>query len=220
MNYSLAFSFVKDEKDWILKLLVSGLISLIPVIGQLYLIGWLFEIARRTASHESMILPDVNFSAFIKSGFKLTVIAFVYMLPCTILSIISSISGNIIAESKSGLVRAFGTAISCSAGLVSVVIGIALSLLLIAAYARFFETNKISDAFNVFAVWNSFRKHAQDYLILWIFDILVSLIALFGFLFCLIGILFTFPYSYAVWGHLFGQMMQKIGIADQSTINP
>ena len=219
MNYSLAFSFVKDEKDWILKLLVSGLISLIQIIGQLYLMGWLFEIARRTASHEPMLLPDVNFSAFIKSGFKLVVITFVYMLPCSILSTISSISGNVIAESKSDLVKAFGAAISCSAGLLGAVIGIALSLLLIAAYARFFETSKLSDAFNFIAVWNSFRKHAKDYLVLWFFDILVSLIAVIGFLFCFIGIIFTFPYSYAVWGHLFGQMMQRIEMTDQSTIN-
>jgi len=142
MNYSLAFSFVKDEKDWILKLLVSGLISLIPVIGQLYLVGWLFEIARRVAAHETVLLPDVSFSSFIKSGFKLTIITFVYMLPSTILSSISSISGNVVEASESSFIRAIGASISCSAGLVSAIIGIGLSLLLIAAYARFFETSK------------------------------------------------------------------------------
>ena len=34
MNYSRAFSYVFDDKNWLSKLLIAGLISLIPIIGQ------------------------------------------------------------------------------------------------------------------------------------------------------------------------------------------
>ena len=219
MNYSLAFSFVKDEKDWMLKLLITGLISLIPIIGQLYFVGWLFEIARRVTAHETVLLPDVNFSTFVKSGFKLTVITIVYLLPGFILTNITQIS-IYKTEFESRLVRAFFTTFACFSGLLNTIIGAVLSLFLIAAYVRFFETSNILDAFNIIALRNSIKKNVKYYLILWLFEFLVSLFALVGLLFCFVGILFTFPYCYAVWGHLFGQMMQKIENPDQSTINP
>ena len=47
MNYSHAFSYVFEDKDWLSKILIAGLISLIPIVGQLYLFGWMIEIVRR-----------------------------------------------------------------------------------------------------------------------------------------------------------------------------
>ena len=36
MDIAKTFDFIKEDKDWVVKLLIVGLISLIPVVGQLY----------------------------------------------------------------------------------------------------------------------------------------------------------------------------------------
>ena len=211
MNYSLAFSYVKNERDWVTKLLITGLILLIPIVGQLYFTGWLFEIARRVTSQETEILPEVNFSRFISIGFKVWVISFVYMLPSSILSSISSFSSKALMNSDTEAIAFIGGSISCVFGLIGAVLGIALSLFLLAAYIRFLDTFTISSAFDFAAVWKTLKSSPKEFVILWLFDLLTGLIACAGLLFCFIGILFTAPYSASVWGHLIGQTKQKLG---------
>ncbi len=211
MNYSLAFSFVKDEKDWIQKLLITGLIALIPIVGILYVAGWLFEISRRVMNHEAEILPEVNFSKYISVGFKACVISFVYMLPCTVLNAFSSLSNNILSGSNSDAITFIRVSISCGFGLLGTILGIALSLILIAAYIRFLDSYEISSAFNFSAVWKIFTSSTKDIFILWLFNILAAIIASVGVIFCFIGIVFTVPYASATWGHLLGQLKQKLG---------
>jgi len=40
MDFGKAFSFVFEDEDWIKKIGVGGLISLIPVIGVFLVLGW------------------------------------------------------------------------------------------------------------------------------------------------------------------------------------
>lgn len=211
MNYSLAFSYVKNERDWVTKLLITGLIFLIPIVGQLYFTGWLFEIARRATSQETEILPEVNFSRFISIGFKVWVISFVYMLPSSILSSISFFSSKILVNSDSDAIAFIGGSISYVFWLVGAVLAIALSVFLLAAYIRFLDTFTISSAFDFSAVWTILKNSPYDFAILWLFELLTGLIACAGLLFCFIGIIFTAPYGAAVWGHIMGQTKRKLG---------
>ncbi len=211
MNYSLAFTFVKEEKDWIQKILVTGLILLIPIVGALYLVGWMFEITRRIARHETPVLPEVDFSKYIGIGFKAIVVAFVYMLPCTIVSIFSSTTDAILSNSRSDGIVFLRTVTNCGFGLINFVLWLALSFVLIAAYIRFLDNFQISSAFNFAAVWKTVTSSAKDILILWLFNLLSGLIASVGLVFCFIGIIFTAPYASAVWGNLLGQAKEKIG---------
>mgnify|MGYP000367712950 CR=1 FL=1 len=48
MDIAKTFDFIKEDKDWIVKLLIAGLIFLIPVVGQIYAWGWMMEISKRT----------------------------------------------------------------------------------------------------------------------------------------------------------------------------
>lgn len=49
MDFGSSFSFVFKDPDWVKKLLIMGLVTLIPVLGQLVLMGWMAEVLRRTA---------------------------------------------------------------------------------------------------------------------------------------------------------------------------
>jgi hypothetical protein len=49
MNFGKAFTFVFDDPEWLRKVAINALIGLIPIVGQLYLLGWGLEVARRVA---------------------------------------------------------------------------------------------------------------------------------------------------------------------------
>jgi hypothetical protein len=40
MDVGRAFAFTFEDQDWLKKIAVVAIISLIPVIGQLWLLGW------------------------------------------------------------------------------------------------------------------------------------------------------------------------------------
>jgi uncharacterized membrane protein len=40
MDFGRAFSFVFEDPDWLKKVAIAGLVMLIPVIGQLVVLGW------------------------------------------------------------------------------------------------------------------------------------------------------------------------------------
>ncbi len=45
MDFAKAFSFVFDDPDWVQKIVIGGLVSLIPVIGWLLGLGYMVAIA-------------------------------------------------------------------------------------------------------------------------------------------------------------------------------
>ena len=47
MDFGLAFSFPFQDKNWLQKILIAGLIMLIPIVGWFAVIGWALEITRR-----------------------------------------------------------------------------------------------------------------------------------------------------------------------------
>ncbi len=49
MDFGKAFTFAFEDPDWLKKILINGLIGLIPLVGQIYLMGWGLEVARRIA---------------------------------------------------------------------------------------------------------------------------------------------------------------------------
>ena len=101
MDFGKAFTYQFEAEDWWKKLLLTGLIALIPVVGMLYVIGWMMEVAGRFAKAsegESVLLPDVDFGGFLGAGFKGVIVSLVYALPSVIvmlpLAVIMPVSIN------------------------------------------------------------------------------------------------------------------------------
>ena len=53
MEFSRAFSYVFEDSDWFKKIALAALVSLIPIIGQIFLIGWALEITSRVIKKRS-----------------------------------------------------------------------------------------------------------------------------------------------------------------------
>jgi hypothetical protein len=210
MNISNAFTFVKNDKEWITKILITGLISIIPLIGQIYLTGWGMEVANRYLAGRSDLLPETEFGKHIKYGFKFLVVNFVYSLPIMVISFFSGIFTSIFSSSESQAVQAFGAMLSCVSGLFSMIIGLIISLFILAATLRLIETGNIRDALDLGKIWQMLTKAPKTFLVLLLLSILVSLISSAGLIFCIVGIIFTIPYGAAVYGHLLGQAKVEV----------
>jgi len=58
MDFGRAFTYPFDDPDWLRKLAIIALISLIPIFGWFVLMGYIVEITRRVIYHEEVLLPE------------------------------------------------------------------------------------------------------------------------------------------------------------------
>src|SRR3972149_6471966 len=71
IDLGLAFSFPFADKDWFKKLIIPGLIGLIPLIGQIAFYGWWVEVTRRVIRQQPDPLPDFSdFAGYLTDGLK------------------------------------------------------------------------------------------------------------------------------------------------------
>ena len=89
MDFAKSFSFVFNDPDWIKKVLLIALVSLIPVVGMLVLYGWALQIAKKVIRKDSepLLLPELDFGAQLSLGFKYFVLNLVYMIPVFLIMI-------------------------------------------------------------------------------------------------------------------------------------
>ncbi len=209
MDFGLSFSYVFKDADWFKKILIIGLIALIPLLGAFVLIGWLMEISRRVAMGDRQpLLPDLDFGKQLSNGFKAFVAYLIYALPIFViylpLIIISAIaSATGIDEDTSMAILGILTA--CTVILV-VLYSIFLTLLTPAIYTRIAIEGSIGAGLKVREIFAVVKSALGPFLLAIVGTLLASaIIAPLGSIACGIGALLTTAYSMAVMGHLYGQ---------------
>jgi hypothetical protein len=208
MNFGKAFTFVFDDPDWLRKVAINALIGLIPIAGQLYLLGWGLEVARRVASRSMAPLPDVDFGTHIGHGVKALVVALVYTVPIWLI-VIPMVAVTVLAE---GSTMDYETAamvmMICNVcgGLLTMVYGLLLGFVLPAAMTRAVLKGSIKAGLEFGQVLARVRSAPGPYLLAFLGTAAASMLAgIVGGIACGIGIVFTMAYYYAVMGHLYGQ---------------
>ena len=73
-----AFAWPFRDPEWVNKILVMGLILLIPVAGGINGLGWMLAALERLRAGDER-LPPANFD-YLERGFRLFVVLFVYYL--------------------------------------------------------------------------------------------------------------------------------------------
>ena len=86
MDFGLAFSFPFQDPDWVKKLAIAAVIGVIPLIGQIAVLGWTIMLAKRVIAGEEHPMPDWEEAGEIfTAGLKAFVIGFVYALPVLVI---------------------------------------------------------------------------------------------------------------------------------------
>ena len=211
MDFGLAFSFVFKDPDWFKKVAIAAVIGLIPLIGQIIVLGWALNITKRVMNHDPNPLPDVDFGADLQRGFYGFVIGFVYALPITVLSGMLSIFDAVVANSSgNNTAVAIVTIVSSCFGLFSFLYGIAIAFVIPASYTNYLSKNSLGAGFALGEIFQQVWSHLGAYFIVVLGTLVAGLIVPFGLIACIIGVLLTYAYSMTVMGHLYGQAHNEV----------
>jgi len=207
MDFGKAFSFPFQDPDWLRKIIIPALISLIPILGQIFVLGWALGVTRRVLWHDPTPLPDINFGEQLADGIKALVIGLVYSLPIIILTIPLAIGSNLIYSGNPNQETAelvFTIFAVCCYGIIFIY-GILIAFVMPAAYAKMIASGNLGAAFRFGEVIGLVRSAPGPYLMVLVGSILAGLIGGLGSILCVIGVILTYTYSMAIIGHLYGQ---------------
>ena len=208
MDFGLSFGYVFQDKDWLRKIIIPALVSLIPIIGQFVVLGWALRVTENVIRRYPQPLPDLDFGGDLGRGFQAFIIGLVYSLPLIILSLFLGILGGLASGSNGDISDVFNALyiiFSVCFGLFAVIYGLLLALVLPAAYANFLVKNSLSAGLNFSEVFRLVRAAPGAYLLVLLGSILVGLISPLGAILCFVGVFLTYTYGMAVMGHLYGQ---------------
>ncbi|NPV84703.1 MAG: DUF4013 domain-containing protein [Anaerolineae bacterium] len=216
MEFGSAFSLPFKDSDWFKKMILNGLIMLIPVIGGMVLFGWALEIARRTLKDEPYPpLPDLDFGGQLAKGFQGFIISLVYALPIIILSIpiqIVPFLGSALELDADTLNYAV-IAVSVCCGGINLIYAILMGFMLPAALGRFLDLGSMGAAFKIGEVFSLVRAAPVAFLLVIIGNLVAGIISSLGTIVCIVGVLITAPFAMAIMGNLYGQAYKQAALA-------
>jgi hypothetical protein len=209
MQFGQAFSYVFQDPDWIKKIGIGALISLIPIVGQIVVMGWMIEIIQRVIQNDPTPMPNWDdFGGKLIRGLKAWVVSLVYSIPIIILVIPISIISALATNSNGSSQQTMGIIamlISICAGLLIFVYSILMMLVMPASLAKLAITDNIGAALKFGEIISTVRSNISVWLMVLVGAICVGFIAPLGSILCVIGALLTAVYGQAIMGHLVGQ---------------
>jgi hypothetical protein len=211
MDFTRAITFVFRERDWIKKIFIEGIISIIPFAGFVHLIGWASEIAKRVSRFDSELIPNPATWKYFSNGIKLLISGLVYYIPWLLITLILKIFSWTWAFVFSGGFEKFGIHLFEFLNDIWNFLYFFLFLFILPVVIQLFlENEKIRETFNFKSVYLRIKRNKQTYVTLFVSLIVSFIIASFGLSIFYIGILFTIPYAAAFFSNLLGQTNQII----------
>lgn len=207
MEFGLAFSHQFKDPDWLKKIGLAALVSLIPVIGGFFLMGWGVEIARRVINRHPVPLPDLDFGANIGKGFQVFVIGLVYAIPLVIfwlpITVVPAL--GVAAEMDENTLGVIMAIISVCCGGLALLYAILMAFMLPAAYGNFAAKGNLGAGLRFAEVIALVKAAPVAYLLVLLGGLIAGFIAPLGGIACGIGAVVTAAYAASMTFHLTGQ---------------
>jgi len=211
MDIGKAFTFVLDDEDKIIKLLIGAIVAIIPIVN-LAGLGYMVQLVRNVRDDQETPLPTwEDFGNYFMDGLKVFVGMLVYSLPlilliCVFGVVLIGVNNIPDRQAAEGIMIVMIICLSCFTLFFSLIPFIALPALV----AYFAETAEMAAMWRVGEIWSFIQADIGSYAIL----LLVALIAIFliaplGGIACGIGIFITNWYAYLIFGHLTGQLARN-----------
>jgi ABC-type transporter Mla maintaining outer membrane lipid asymmetry permease subunit MlaE len=220
MDFARAFTYVFDDPDWLKKIGIMALIFLIPIIGQLVLLGWMLRITRNVVANDPRPLPEMDFGADLGTGFQAFIVGLVYAIPILIVAIPFSILTASAANSSGNDAGVFVALASLCVVAFAIIYGLLLAFMLPAAYANMAVKKELGAGLRFGEIWKLVRSNPGAYLVVVAGTIVASLVAQLGVIACFIGALATYVYAMAINGHLYGQAYREATGGRESVAAP
>lgn len=206
MEFGKSFTYVFEDDDWIMKILLAAVIAFIPIVGMLAVAGWGVEITKRAIHRNPELLPGWgDFVNYLIKGVVVILIGFVYLLPVILVQICSSSALFLGQESGEEGLMILGNIVMACFGCLSFIYSILVFFLIAAAIGRYADTGKVGSAFQFGKVFANVKAAPAAYLMVLVGGFLAGMIAFAGIVACFIGVFVTMAYANAINAHLMGQ---------------
>jgi hypothetical protein len=210
LDFSQALTFQFKDPRWIQKMALAALVTLIPVIGQVIVLGWSFRIARSVITQDGQQFPELDLVEDFIRGLKGWGINLVYSLPAIVCSFPLGIGFVLLIAATDGRSAAVWTLLAlCLTGLL-VAYSLVLAFVLPAAYGNFIaQDEQFQAGLNFRQVFGLIRRGPVAYFMVFLGGLMCAFITLFGLVGCVIGVVVTGAYATTVMGHLYGQAYRE-----------
>jgi MFS family permease len=195
-----AFAWPFRDPKWVEKVVIIGLILLIPIVGGINGLGWMLASLARLREGKNE-LPPANFD-YLGKGLELFVVLLVYSLALLAVAGVFFVPAVILLSTQSG--SSGNTALALVGVLLLLIafgimlLGLLLSYAVRPAIVLATDRGGISGGFDVAAVLRTLRATPANALIAGLMLLAAGFIGSLGSYACLVGIVFTIPYSLAM----------------------
>jgi len=207
MDYGKSFTYPFEDKEWVTKVLIGSLLSVIPFVN-LVVLGYVLKVIRNVADGVDPALPNwEDLADFFVKGLVAALGTLVYALPIVAIAV-GMVFFGALAGYDSGNSQQFSPYVLCVWGLscLTAFYGLFMVLVLPAAYTRYALCGDLGAFFRFGEIFHFIRSNLGNYLISMIVTWVASFIASFGVILCGIGIVFTQFWATLVLPHLLGQI--------------
>lgn len=205
MDIGKAFTYVCDDESAITKILLGGILGIIPIVNFVVL-GYMVETIRNVAQGLERPLPEWSeFGEKFVKGLVVFIIGFIYTIPiwllmgCLWVALLAVGGGNGKGEDLIALVM---LPLYCILGLY----GLVLAILSPAILVKYAVTGELGSAFRFGELFGLITGNLGNYIIAILLTWVAGLIASLGIIACGVGVFFTGFWAYLVMAHLYGQL--------------
>jgi len=217
LDFARAFRFVFDDPDWLKKVLMGSLFTLLTalLVGTVFLAGYFSRLIQRTARGERHPLPDWDdlgglFSSGVRAMGAYCVYMLAVLLPLFGVGLVVALmagglsaGGNETAARGAGALAGVGFVLAYGFFILAM---LALMLYLPAALTRLALSERFGTAFEVQANFAFIRRSPLNYFLALVFYLVASFAAQFGILACCVGLLPATFWSLCVFGFALGEV--------------
>jgi len=212
MDIGSSFSYMFQDEDWIKKILIGGVVGIIPIVN-FAAIGYMIQIIRNVRDGQALPLPEWDeFGKYFVDGLWIFLIFLVWSIPIILVACLQGIGTAVLAEASEDAANAFGVISACFSCVI-VLWALVIAAVSPAILVRYAEIGEFMAGFQFSEILNIIRANVGNYIIVILLIWVASLIASFGVILCVIGVIFTQFWSYLVTGNLVGQLAAQ----EQST---
>jgi hypothetical protein len=205
MDIGRSFTFVFDDEEWIKKILIGGILTIIPIVN-FVVFGYFLDTLKNVIDGHELPLPELDFGDQFMKGLMFFLASLIYAIPIIVLSIMIAVVGAIMGGA--GDEAAQGVAGLCALGgnCIIFIYALALAVILPAACILYANSGEFGAFFRFSEIISLITSNVGSYIVALLVAWVASMVAgLVGSIACGVGIFFTSFWSYLVVAHLLGQ---------------